>query len=81
MHDYLIWVDAATPANTIHEPNVDSMLVQRLRRWPNIGPTLGLGIVFTGTWCVTGMIFYLNTSFLTTAFCLFFSLLRGEAWM
>ena len=28
------------PANTIHCTNVGSMLVHRLRRWPNIEPTL-----------------------------------------
>ena len=28
------------PANTRHRPNVGPMLGQRLRRWPNIGPTL-----------------------------------------
>ena len=34
---------------TIHCPNVGSMLVQRLRRWPNIEPALGLCIV-SGRW-------------------------------
>ena len=29
------------PANTVRSPNVDSMLVQRLRRWFIIEPTLG----------------------------------------
>ena len=29
------------PTNTIHQPNVGPMLVHRLRRWPNIEPTLG----------------------------------------
>ena len=29
------------PANTRHSPDVGSMLVRRLRRWPNIEPTLG----------------------------------------
>ena len=29
------------PVNTIHRPNVGSMLGQRRRRWPNIEPTLG----------------------------------------
>ena len=35
------------PANTIHWPNVDLTLVQRLRRWPNIKSTLDQHLVFT----------------------------------
>ena len=33
-------------ANPIHCPNAGSMLVQRLRRWPNIDQTLGQSLVF-----------------------------------
>ena len=29
------------PASTNHGPNASSMLVHRLRRWPNIEPALG----------------------------------------
>ena len=36
------------PANTRPRPNVGPMLVHRLRRWPNIGPTLGRYLVFAG---------------------------------
>ena len=42
--------------SVIHQPNVGSMLVHRLRCWHNIGPALGWcrPIVFAGiyTWCV-----------------------------
>ena len=38
------------PANTKHWSNVDLMLAQRLRRWPNINPTLDECILFTGLW-------------------------------
>ena len=34
--------------NTIHRPNVGSMLSHCLRRWPNIQPTFSQCIVFTG---------------------------------
>ena len=34
------------PANTGHLPNVDWMLGQRLRRWPNIQTTLGESPVY-----------------------------------
>ena len=33
------------PANTTHRPNVGPMLAHRLRRWANIGPTLGQRLV------------------------------------
>ena len=36
------------PANTRHRPNVRPMLGHHLRRWPNIGPTLGRYLVFAG---------------------------------
>ena len=36
------------PANTIHSPIVGSMLAHRLRRWPNIDPTMGESIMFPG---------------------------------
>ena len=36
------------PANTGHSPNVISMLGHRLRRWPDIGITLGEHPVFAG---------------------------------
>ena len=35
--------------NTIHWPNVCSMLGHRLRRWPNTEPTLGQCVVFAGS--------------------------------
>ena len=34
------------PEDTIHWPNVGSMLVHRLRRWFNMKPTLGECLVF-----------------------------------
>ena len=34
-------------ANTRHRPKVKPMLSHRLRRWPNIGATLGRCLVFT----------------------------------
>ena len=37
------------PTNTRHWYNVVLMLVQRLRRWPNIKTTLVKGIVFSGS--------------------------------
>ena len=36
------------PASTIHRANVGLMLGHRLRRWPNIKPTLAQCIVFAG---------------------------------
>ena len=36
-------------ANTTHLPNVLSMLAHRLRRWPNIGQTLGRCVVLLGS--------------------------------
>ena len=36
------------PADTRHWPNVGSMLADRLRRRPNIEPTLGQRLVFAG---------------------------------
>ena len=36
------------PANTTHLPNVLPMLAHRLRRWSNIGQTLGRCVVFAG---------------------------------
>ena len=38
----------AFPANTRRSPNADSMLVHRLRRWPNIESALGERLVFAG---------------------------------
>ena len=35
-------------ANTRHSANVVSMLCHRLRRWPNIDPTLAQSLVFAG---------------------------------
>ena len=35
-------------ANTKRSPNVGSMLAQRLRRWPNIQPTLDERLVSAG---------------------------------
>ena len=34
------------PAYTTHPPNVESLLAHRLRRRPNIGPTLGGVVLF-----------------------------------
>ena len=34
------------PANTRHPPDVRPMMVHRLRRWPNISPTLGGCLLF-----------------------------------
>ena len=42
----LVQTELAYPANTTHRPNVGPMLAHRLRRRPNISPTLGLGVVF-----------------------------------
>ena len=36
------------PANTTHWNNVGLMLAHRLRRWPNIKPTLFQCVVFAG---------------------------------
>ena len=43
-------VNRPTPANTTHWNNVGLMLGHRLRRWPNIKPTLFQCVVFAGTW-------------------------------
>ena len=37
-----------SPANTIHRAIAGSMLVHRLRRWPNIEPTMTQCLVFAG---------------------------------
>ena len=34
------------PANTRHSPIAGAMLVQRLRRWPNIEPAMGECLAF-----------------------------------
>ena len=39
---------AYIPANTRRSPNVGLLLAHRLRRWPNINPTLGERLVFAG---------------------------------
>ena len=39
------------PANTTHSPNAVSLLVHRLRRWPNIETALGECLAFAG-WCL-----------------------------
>ena len=39
---------ALFPASTTHGSNVGPMLAHRLRRWPNIGPTLDRCVVFAG---------------------------------
>ena len=36
------------PANTRRSPDIGSMLTHRLRRWPNIEPTLGECLEFAG---------------------------------
>ena len=38
----------ANHSKTRRSPNVGSMLVHRLRRWPNIVPTLGESLMFAG---------------------------------
>ena len=38
----------ALPANTRRRPNAELMLGQSRRRWANINPTLGQGLVFAG---------------------------------
>ena len=38
----------ALPANTRHSPNVGSMAGHRLRRWPNMEPTVDERLVFAG---------------------------------
>ena len=44
----LITNSCSSDAYTICSPNVDSMLGQRQRRWPNIETTLGERLVFAG---------------------------------
>ena len=39
-----------SPARTTHLPNIEPMLAHRLRRRPNICPTLGRWVVFAGRW-------------------------------
>ena len=41
-------VAGGIPSNTRHSPIVVSMLVHRLRRWPNIDPTMCDCFVFAG---------------------------------
>ena len=43
------WVDVLS-ANMTHQLNVWPMLAHRLRRWPNIGQTLGRCVVFGIVW-------------------------------
>ena len=42
------YLHTCVPANTRHRANVGAMLAQRLRRWLNIGPTMGQCLVYTG---------------------------------
>ena len=42
-------ISIASPANTIHLNNVDTMLAHRLRRWPNIVPALGERLMLAGS--------------------------------
>ena len=44
----LICIWHCCPANVRQRTNIGSMLVQRLRRWPNIKPTLVQCVVFAG---------------------------------
>ena len=41
-------------AQTTHPPNVWPMLAHRLRRWPNIGQTLGRCVLFAGNPWICG---------------------------
>ena len=47
-----VWCASGTnrviQASTIRSPNVSSMLIPRLRRWPNIEPTLAEHALFAG---------------------------------
>ena len=43
-----LYEEQGYPANTSRSHNVGSMLAHRLRRWPNIEPTLRERIVFAG---------------------------------
>ena len=45
-----IFVVTYVPVNTERWSNGGSMLAHRLRRWPNIDPTLGQRLVFAGVW-------------------------------
>ena len=47
----VVFVANNIPSNTIHSTNVGLMLGHRLRRWPNIKPTLGECILFAGRCC------------------------------
>ena len=44
----VVFASSALPANTRHRAIVGSMLVHRLRRWPNIKPTMAQCLVFAG---------------------------------
>ena len=43
-----IAVQRGPPENICQQTNAGLMLVHRLRRWPNIKPTLGQRILFAG---------------------------------
>ena len=49
-------VYSAVPANTRRLTNVDSILAHRLRRWPNIKPTLVHHLVFAGVGLYDGQV-------------------------
>ena len=42
VREYIVYFTArcTLPSDTTHSSNVESMLVHRLRRWPNFDPTL-----------------------------------------
>ena len=46
----------SSSASQTHRPNVGPMLGRRGRRWTNIGPTLGLCVVFAGN-CLLDILF------------------------
>ena len=50
--DLLLLYVTPVPAHIKHRPNVESMLVHRLRRWPNIDPTLGRCPVCAGVFSI-----------------------------
>ena len=50
---YVLYNIGDGSANMKALPNVGLMLAHRQRRWPNINPTLGRGLVFAG-----GIVYY-----------------------
>ena len=48
MYTYAFYI-GPYPANTRRWPNIELMLVHRLRRWTNISPTFDQRLVFAGS--------------------------------